>query len=226
MIREKNMFKKIMRSIMNINSNRPSFDPASFNDSLALKTSWTPAKRGGTNFRTHKLVIIDPNRLEFKASIGAKLFYLLFPLVGIGILIFFPFPGLSSGEFSFNIDTIIPLLFGLAFIVAGVSLFYFGTTPIVFDKRSGFFWKGRKSPDNIINPNSLKHFTDLDQIHALQLISEYCRGNKSSYYSYELNLVLEDGNRIVVVDHGNRTGLRDDAGALSDFLDKPVWDAI
>ena len=211
---------------MNMNSNRESFDPASLNDPLALQTSWSPAKRGGANFRTHILAVIDSYRLEFKASIGAKMFYLIFLFAGAGILIFFSFPILSSGEFSFNPDTILPLIFGFVFMVVGGFLFYFGTAPIVFDRRTGFFWKGRKSPDNIINPSSLKNFTDLGQIHALQLISEYCRGNKSSYYSYELNLVLEDGNRIVVVDHGNKKNLRKDAETLSDFLDKPVWDAI
>ena len=69
-------------------------------------------------------------------------------------------------------------------------------------------------------------FAKLDSIHALQLISEYCRGNKSSYYSYELNLVMEDGSRMNVVDHGNQAKLREDAQTLSTFLDKPAWDAI
>jgi hypothetical protein len=50
-------------------------------------------------------------------------------------------------------------------------------------------------------------------------------GNKNSYYSYELNLVLDDGSRINVVDHGNLDRLRSDAQTLSRFLDKPVWDA-
>ena len=118
------------------------------------------------------------------------------------------------------------MLIGLALMAVGGFLFYQGTAPIVFDQRTGFFWKGRKTPDVIIGQESLKHFTELDQIHALQLISEYCRGNKSSYYSYELNLVLEDGKRVVVVDHGSKKGIREDAGTLSEFLGKPVWDAI
>ena len=50
-------------------------------------------------------------------------------------------------------------------------------------------------------------------------------GSKSSYTSYELNLVLDDGSRINVVDHGNLDRLRGDATTLSRFLSKPVWDA-
>jgi hypothetical protein len=56
-------------------------------------------------------------------------------------------------------------------------------------------------------------------------LSEFVSGSKNSYYSYELNLVLDDGSRINVVDHGNLERLRSDANALSQFLDKPVWDA-
>ncbi len=65
----------------------------------------------------------------------------------------------------------------------------------------------------------------LSSIHALQLLSEFVSGSKNSYHSYELNLVLNDGSRINVVDHGNLERLRADASTLSQFLDKPVWDA-
>jgi hypothetical protein len=57
-------------------------------------------------------------------------------------------------------------------------------------------------------------------------LTEYVSGNKNSYYSYELNLVLNDGSRINVVDHGNLKQLRSDTQTLSQFLGKPVWDAI
>lgn len=66
----------------------------------------------------------------------------------------------------------------------------------------------------------------LDDICAIQLISEYCSGDDSSYYSYELNLVLKDASRINVIDHGNKTRILEDTQILADFLDVPVWNAI
>lgn len=79
----------------------------------------------------------------------------------------------------------------------------------------------------MFDTNSVKNFAGLEDIHALQLLSEYCRGGKKrSYYSYELNLVLRNGRRINVMDHGDCKKLREDAQTLSEFLDKPVWDAI
>ena len=220
------MFKKFIEKLKGMTTEHTSFDPSSFDDPVAMQTDWTPAKGGGTNFRTHILVQIDPNRLEFQASTGAKVFYLLFALIGAGVLIGFPVASASSGEFSFDMDTLMPMLVGLIFLCVGCVMFYFGTAPVVFDKRKGYFWKGRKSPDLVLNKNTLKYFADLKKIYALQLISEYVRGDKSSYYSYELNLVLKDGKRVNVVDHGNQDKLRDDANTLAFFLGKPVWDAM
>ncbi len=36
---------------------------------------------------------------------------------------------------------------------------------------------------------------------------------------YELNLILKDGSRLNVVDHGNRDALQGDARTLAEFLD-------
>ena len=62
-------------------------------------------------------------------------------------------------------------------------------------------------------------------VRALQLLPELVRGDKSSYYSYELNLVLSDGTRRNVVDHGSLAKLREDAAQLSARLNLPIWDA-
>ena len=194
------------------------FDPSTFNDEVASKVAWSPAKSGGASFRTHSLERVDSNRLEFKASAGAKLFYAVFLLVGLGIVIGFTVGAGLRGN-------VVPVLVGTVFAVAGGAMFYFGAAPIVFDKRKGSYWKGRTSPYDVRHTSELKHHAPLGRIHALQIISEYVRGNKSSYYSYELNLVLKDGSRINVVDHGSRSGLRTDAATLSDFLGVPVWDS-
>jgi hypothetical protein len=206
--------------------NHTSFDPSSLNDPVAMQTEWVPAKKGGFNFRVHQLVSVDTNRIEFRATPGAKLFYLLFLLVGIGISIHFIYSKLLSGGLSLNMDTIGLLIISVFFTGFGGFGLYTGTSPIVFDKMQGCFWKGRKSPDKVFNKSSLKYFAELKQIHALQLISEYCRGNKIDFYSYELNLVLKNSQRINVIDHGDLEKLRSDAAILSAFLEKPVWNAI
>jgi hypothetical protein len=207
-------------------SESSTFDASRFNDPIAMQTEWTPLKSGGSNFRTHKLVRINNDRIEFKASWGAKLFYGIFILAGFGAMIAFSYQKIGSGDFGMNIESLFPLLIGLGFSIAGGAMLYFGTIPIVFDKRFKSFWKGRKSPNMVYDKEELKAFIKLEDIHAIQLISEYISGKKSSYYSYELNLVLKDASRINVIDHGNDSAISSNAKVLSRFLDVPVWDAI
>ncbi len=166
----------------------------------------------------------DFTRVEFKASTGAKVFYLLFAFIGTavaaGIALF------SDAESYLAPEFLVPLAMGVVFMAVGIGMFIYGTTPIVFDKGSGYFWKGRKGPQDVIEVSSLKKCAQLEQIHAIQLVSEFVHSGKSSFYSYELNLVLEDAGRLTVIDHGNLKRLREDANTLAQFLGKPVWDAI
>ncbi len=220
------MLTKLFQKLRGLVEDHDPFDPSRLGDPVADLTAWTPAKGGGANFRTLRLVMVSPHRMEFRASMVAKIFFGSFLLGGIGVAVGISAFHFSTGTFSFSTDTLLPLLVGIAFAAVGGCLLYFGTAPIVFDKSRGFFWKGRKARDGVFNSDSPKHFAALEEIHALQLISEYCRGSKRSYYSYELNLVLRDGKRINVMDHGDCDKLREDAESLSQFLARPVWDAI
>ena len=218
------MLKDILRKLNLIGSGKQKLDPAKFNDPLALTIEWAPASRGGTNFRTHKLVEMDFSRVEFKATLVAKFFYSIFFVAGLAFAIGFSFQ--EKLFENFKIETIAPVLFSFVFMAIGFLLYYFGTVPIVFDKGVGYFWKSRKSPQDSPEPGSIKKCALLEDIHAIQLLSEFVRGSKSSYYSYELNLVLKDGKRLTVVDHGNLKHLREDARKLAQFLGVPIWDAI
>ncbi len=46
------------------------------------------------------------------------------------------------------------------------------------------------------------------------------------FWSYELNLVLRNGKRINLIDHGNQRDIRWDAGNLSRMIGVPIWDFI
>jgi hypothetical protein len=200
--------------------------PAGHQGSAAQKIASNPVKAGGASFGTHKLVEVSPNRMEFKPAFGAVLFYLIFMVSGIGVFIFFLHNFLSGKCSLFTADVFIPFLVGTGFTIVGGCMLYFGTVPIVFDKNNGYFWKGRKSPDAVFNIDQIKSCAQLNDINAIQIISEYCSGRKSSYMSYEINLVLKNGNRTNVVDHGNLKQIRTDAEKLSAFLGKPVLDLM
>jgi len=53
----------------------------------------------------------------------------------------------------------------------------------------------------------------------------YWFGTVPRVFDQRLAAFWRDGSRINVVGHGNLERLRSDANRLSQFLDKPVWDA-
>ena len=220
------MLNELIEKLRSLVPKRKEFDPRVFDDPVANLTAWTPAKSGGTNFRTHKLVAVDSGRLEFRASSGAFFSYLIPLVIGLGMLIYVFVVSFRAFSMEFNSDNIFLIVLGLILSVIGAGMLRSGTNPIVFDKISRLFWKGRVAPDQVFDRGRIKQYAEFDRIHAIQLLSEYCRGNKTSYHSYELNLVLENGERINVVDHGNKNKLVEDAQTLATFLEKPLWNAI
>jgi uncharacterized integral membrane protein len=199
--------------------------PAGQNSSAARQVQTNPIKGGGASFCTHRLVETTLDRIEFKAAPGAIIFYLIFLLMGIGAAVFCVRNALSGKHPFLSADIIMPGLIGTIFATIGGCMLYFGTAPIGFDKRNDYFWKGRKSPDAVFNIDQIKTWTKLEKIKSLQLVSEECSGSKGRRYrSYELNLVLDDGKRINVVDHGGLTRIRNDSEKLSAFLGKPLTD--
>lgn len=177
---------------------------------------WEPLKSGGANFKTHKLVEVSSQRMEYKASVGNIIFGSIFLLAGIGI----------SSIIFFQVFSIWLLLFGLVFAAVGVFILKSALNPIVFDKSEGFFWKGKKTPSMVADINELKVAAKLEDIYGLQVIKEYVKssnkGRDTSYYSYEINLILNSGERLNVVDYGNANAILEDASKISKFLKKPV----
>ncbi|NLF67524.1 MAG: hypothetical protein GX575_00570 [Candidatus Anammoximicrobium sp.] len=223
------MFVKLQEKLKQLAATaRPAIDLAQFNDPLAERVEWTPLKSGGASFRTHQLVADESglgDRLEFRATAGAKLFCGLFLTIGLGVLAGAAVVAVRGHEGP--LPVILLGLLGLAFSGIGGGLWYAMTRVLVFDKASGYFWRGRRDPQMALLGAAEGEFTPLPKIHAIQILSERCQSggkSRSTYYSYELNLVLHDGTRVHVVDHGHSAHLRDDAAALGKFLAVPVWD--
>ncbi|NLO96557.1 MAG: hypothetical protein GX091_00510 [Peptococcaceae bacterium] len=188
-------------------------DPNRFNDPVALMTDWEPVS-DGASFRTHKLVRVNPNKVVFKMTGQLIAFFSILPLAGVLLLIY-----VFSGHMSF-----LPLFLGIIFVLFGVYLLLYQTDPIVFDKSTGMFLKGRKKKDKSPDPDNPKNIVALDKVHALQLLSQYVPG-KRAYYSHELNLVLNNGKRVRVISHANKEKFMEDVRLLSEFLGTPIWDA-
>ena len=181
-------------------------DPVVFDDPIATQTRWSPLVPGGSNFRTHRLVELEPERLAMKKSLAMFLFGSVFLVFGAGAMGGMLVSMIGRGELgSWPFG-----LFGAAFLAVG--LYAVWPTSMVFD--------GRMRQIEL-----KKELVPFGSVHALQIIKERVSGDKSSYWSYELNLVFRDGERKNIVDHGNLERLRSDAAQLRALIGCKLWDA-
>lgn len=214
--------KQTLKSITTRDADRLAALLDQLDDPIARRVEWSAASSGGTNFRTHRLVEVSPLRAEFRLSIGALLFCALFFIVGLGVLGI----GIATllGIMPKGAPWWITIPFGLVFASAGAGMWWYMSRPRVFDMQDLWYWRGKRPTDrNAVE--ACKHAAPLDRVHAIQFISEHCRGDDSSYYSYEINLVLHDAARVNVIDHGNLKHIRKDAQTIANLIGVPVWDA-
>jgi len=195
------------------------FELSRAGDQVAGRTGWAPIAASESSFRTPRLVRVNSSRIEFRVSTVTRGFYLLFLFIGLAMMAYAPFAGAIVGGW------VIPLLLGSVLTLVGAGLLQFGTAPTVLDKTRGSFRKGRRAPFNLLARIAPEQHAELKDIYALQLLSEHNRGDKKAPRRYEINLVLNSGRRINIVDHASHTNIRSEARALSLFLGKPVWDA-
>lgn len=206
----------------------------SSHDKLAKEIEWKSLNKGSSNFKNRFLSHKVTGDIVFKPTIFSIIFGLIFLFSGLLIIYFltglnqFPisdfFYNPISGikiffqwlRQSINSESIFILLFGSIFFLIGLALLYTFVKPIGFSSRGKFFYKGF---------TFLKHkIISFNDIHAIQLLSSLKRSSKSSYMTYEVNLVLKNKERVNVVTHPKVEAAKRNADELSSFLSVPVWD--
>lgn len=212
-----------MAEIENIRLKKVELKYSDTEDPVAQRTSWEPAKSGGANFKTHKMMV-DGFRIKIEGTKGALVFALIFAIPGL-IALFVGIPyAIMTGEY---FPVVFILLWGLVFSAAGIYMLK-TRRGFTFDKTKSVYYSGKEyRPEGA---QDREKQGKLDDVYAIQLISERVRSrsksSSSSYSSYELNLVFEDGERVNVMDHGKREDIEADAKILANFLDVPIWQAV
>jgi hypothetical protein len=77
---------------------RGAFDPSQLGDPIAMRTDWTRTRSVGTNIRTRRLVEVDPDRLEFRASTAGLFVAVPFLVFGIAMFVASAAPGYTVGK--------------------------------------------------------------------------------------------------------------------------------
>ena len=189
-----------------------------FGDPLAMETEWCPLVIGGSSACTHR-VVHRHGTVVVRPSLTLTMFCGL--LIAIGVTAPFILPEIlmdQQADTTRSMHTLAPLIFFL-FVPIGVSLLQWGTRKImIFNKAKGILERRDTC-------------CDINTVYAIQILREHCvtdanEGGVADYFSYEINLVLNTGERINVVDHGFLRFIRRDARLLAKYLEVPLWDAI
>ncbi len=207
------------------------FDPSRFNDRIAVQTEWTALPASGSNIQTTKLVQKSSNQSQFEPNILGKMIYLVFIVLGAGLLVavnVFQFlPELSP--FNGAIDTtgyIVACLGGIVICLIGILVYSYNDS-IVFDRSQGFTRKAAKMGFLFNRGSDQDQSVALRDIYALQIIPVYHSGSGGKnrpFYNFQLNLVLTNAQRVPVVNYHSLEGLREDGVAISQLIERPLWD--
>jgi hypothetical protein len=190
-------------------------------DRIKKTVSVSPIIKGGSNFETQVLHQNSNHKISFKPSLGYGLFCSVFGLGSFILLAIGIYKYNVYKSFGFLLDHWFVVIWFLFWTIGTVFLFRSFFMPIVFDKSINRYYKGFYK-DKTKNSKNNKA---LSSIIALQIIGEVVTDKDSSFKSFELNLVLDDSNRLNVIDHGNLKGVTADAETLSTFLNVPIWHA-
>lgn len=179
-----------------------------FTHPVARRIDWTPLHHGGPNIRNASLAETGEGRWSVRPSLQAWAFALLF--VGMGAAM------LARSVFDGGIGW--PVAAGAALFIAG------GLASITFvprwriDPARGRLWRRDR-------PFGAVHELRIADVVALQLLPEWVVAQRTRYFSYELNLVLADGERVGLMEHGAHHALLADALRLASVLQVPLWEA-
>jgi len=186
-------------------------------DELALKTDWHPKEIGGNRLALNNFVregekfFVKPT--IFQKSIGAVMGLMGFSSIFIGL---------------FLVPDGMVFLGGTGLLMLGATgyLVYSWGQGLVLDKGSDKYYRGQFSAGE---GSQVTIQGPLSDIGAVQIIEEAVEEVNSQmeitgeFYSYEINFVFTNGERLCVMDHGDYNLVLDSAREIAEFLDVDVW---
>jgi len=204
-------YKKIKENDTMTRDFQKRFEEEEFSqDYIAKTTKWDFLSRSiSSDFQLAKN---NDYTIQIKPGILGMIFPFLFMTIGLVLILTKLLPNISNIS-QMDVSAIIVSVLGLIFFFAGFLIQpfkYFRT----FDKEKNLFWQGIKAPKRMNNEVAGKNFTQLHNIHAIQIISTYSRSRASEnsnkkyeyFYLYEINLILQNGDRLNVGSCRKRAG--------------------
>ena len=185
-----------------------------FIDGLGFEVNKDALNTSKASFRNFKLVLADDNTANFCATVGARIFGLLFIVVGSSISALIIAKETSYQELTFPIG-----ICSLFILIGLLMLIYRRRIEIIKEIDSILF---EKSWAGLFKKSKIVFIAD---VAAVQLCSKIVN-SENPFRAYQLNLVLNNpkGDRINIFCHGNKKAAYDDAQKLANFINRPLVD--
>lgn len=187
-------------------------------DPIAQKTSSEPLHPNDGNISTYqRLFAVSSCRVEFRPKLAMvlTLIFLVLLFLAVAVWVVFQFKLQDYG-----VVVLVLLLLSTSLIILLIKICRLYHCIPTFDLNQNYFWQGSKNSDLI---DFSKYAIALNNIYAIQLVHKKVSLNNEMMPSCEINLVLNDGNRIFVLNGGDQNAVREDAQALALFLRIPLW---
>ena len=182
-------------------------------DVIGQKISWGALENSASNFAS-EVFKKTAQGYKITSSSFTKVFAWSFFLMGLNYVV------ISFYEYYQVYD--IPLTFmkgGKLFFTSGGPFLLIGVVLLfVFSPKVFIHVRKRKI---IIGGETLQY----QQVYALQVLEKFSSGGSSSsgYFSYELNLITNKGDRFNLLNHGDKMYILSDMMKISKILKVPVW---
>lgn len=188
---------------------------------VAMATEWEMMSPDDTRWYKLHIVTERLDRLELTADWRVKLVCVAM-MAGGAWLAWWAYgtPGLYEEDMSMVLDVAI----GCVLFLAGMTCLGRIHRPLVFDKKSGRFGKGRLGSMYAGQHGDGIEGQRMEKICSLQLLRAGS-SDGSLGMVFHLNLVLENGSRVNVLRSGDEHDVMHVAETVSRFVDRPVWDA-
>jgi len=184
--------------------------------------SWEYITDSGKKIRTHELHKYGEERWLFAPIQLFKIGGIVFGIIGLGLLTTSAVIAILYPEKDYSAYLIVGIV---ALLATAYLLFVVSKRAYVFDFRQGYFWIGDpKYQYGVSNPDKAYALTPLSDIVAIQILTHEITDSDShsSYWTYELNLVTKNRQRINVIDYYEFDNVHHMARELIHKIEVPI----
>ncbi len=170
-----------------------------------------PIAIGKSNTYTIKLDFKNRNKIITRGTYVLKTLYLTIFFIGVNSLFFGYYEYFIVKENPFSIgNALLKFVFtGGLLMMAGILVYLFLTPSKKFDLNKRSLIGNRK--------------INFSEIQGLQIVPKLDVRKSGMYKCYELNVVLKDGKRMNIMQHGDKEMMLHDAFKLKNKLNLPLW---